>query len=58
MRVGSTLWDGLDGRLHFAGEHCAYAFTGYMEGALHSGVHAARQIASDLGVEAKVAMAI
>ncbi|BCS35820.1 monoamine oxidase [Luteitalea sp. TBR-22] len=55
MRVGATLWDGLDGRLHFAGEHCAYAFTGYMEGALHSGVHAARRIAADLGVAAQVA---
>jgi monoamine oxidase len=42
---GQMLWDGL-GPLHFAGEHCAYAFTGYMEGALHSGVSVARRIAA------------
>jgi monoamine oxidase len=42
---GQTLWDGL-GPLHFAGEHCACAFTGYMEGALHSGVSVARRIAA------------
>ncbi len=55
MHVGATLWDGIGGRLQFAGEHCAYAFTGYMEGALHSGVAAARRIAASLGVEPKVA---
>lgn len=42
---GQTLWDGA-GRLHFAGEHCAYAFSGYMEGALHAGVHAAKAISA------------
>jgi len=55
MRVGSTLWDGIGGQLQFAGEHCAYAFTGYMEGALHSGVAAARRIAEQLGVTSRVA---
>jgi monoamine oxidase len=34
------------GRLHFAGEHTCYAFVGYMEGALNSGLRVARQIAS------------
>jgi monoamine oxidase len=33
------------GRLHFAGEHASPAFIGYMEGALSSGVAAARRIA-------------
>jgi monoamine oxidase len=55
IRVGSTLWDGVGGQLQFAGEHCAYAFTGYMEGALHSGVAAARRIAERLGVTSRVA---
>lgn len=55
MRIGSTLWEGVGGRLQFAGEHCAYAFTGYMEGALHSGVAAARRIAQHLGVTSRVA---
>ncbi|MDM7914733.1 MAG: flavin monoamine oxidase family protein [Candidatus Eisenbacteria bacterium] len=32
------------GRLHFAGEHTCYAFVGYMEGGLRSGVDAARRI--------------
>ena len=40
---GETLWNGT-GRMRFAGEHCAYAFSGYMEGALHAGVHAASAI--------------
>ena len=38
------------GRLHFAGEYCAYAFMGYMEGALRSGAAAARRIALHDGV--------
>jgi monoamine oxidase len=38
------------GRLHFAGEYCAYAFMGYMEGALRSGAAAARRIAAQDGV--------
>ena len=54
-RVGSTLWDGIGGHLQFAGEHCAYAFTGYMEGALHAGAAAARRIAEQLGVATRVA---
>jgi monoamine oxidase len=32
-------------RLHFAGEHCSYAFVGWMEGALSSGVRTARRLA-------------
>ena len=32
------------GRLHFAGEHCCYKFVGYMEGALQSGIAAARNV--------------
>jgi monoamine oxidase len=55
MRIGASLWDGIGGRMQFAGEHCAYAFTGYMEGALHSGVAAARRIAETMGVTSKVA---
>lgn len=55
MRIGGTLWDGLGGHLQFAGEHCAYAFVGYMEGALHSGAAAARRVAAQLGVAARVA---
>ncbi|MCC6161827.1 MAG: FAD-dependent oxidoreductase [Acidobacteria bacterium] len=55
MRIGATLWDGIGGRLQFAGEHCAYAFVGYMEGALHSGAMAARRVASKLGVTESVA---
>jgi monoamine oxidase len=46
---GPTLYDGL-GRLHFAGEYAAYAFMGYMEGALHSGAAVARRIAERDGV--------
>lgn len=45
---GETLWNGL-GRLHFAGEHCAYAFSGYMEGALRSGAAVARRLAAEPG---------
>lgn len=32
------------GRLHLAGEHTCYKFVGYMEGALQSGIRAARAI--------------
>lgn len=45
--MGPTLVDGLsDGNapLLFAGEHTSYAFTGYMEGALSSGVRVAEQL--------------
>jgi monoamine oxidase len=45
------LWRaGHDGWLHFAGEHTAYAFMGYMEGALSSGYRLARRIAVRDGV--------
>ena len=36
--------------LHFAGEHCCYAFVGWMEGALQSGVRIARRLADRDGV--------
>ncbi len=42
--VSPLLYQGLN-RLHFAGEHACYAFVGYMEGALCSGVSLARRIA-------------
>jgi len=42
---GPLLERGLEGRLQFAGEHCCPAFVGYMEGALQSGVAAARRLA-------------
>jgi monoamine oxidase len=42
-RLGPALHNGR-GRLHFAGEHASPAFAGYMEGALESGVRAARTI--------------
>jgi monoamine oxidase len=48
-RVGPALHAGL-GRLHFAGEHCSFAFMGYMEGALHSGVSVAHRMATRDGV--------
>jgi monoamine oxidase len=32
-------------RLHFAGEHTCYAFTGWMEGALASGIRTAKKLA-------------
>ncbi len=37
-------------RVHFAGEHCCYAFVGWMEGALNSGVRIARRLAKRDGV--------
>lgn len=40
------------GRLHFAGEHCSWAFPGYMEGALSSGVRVATTIMARDGVAA------
>jgi monoamine oxidase len=42
--MGPLLHRGM-GRLHFAGEHTCYAFLGYMEGALNSGVTAAKRLA-------------
>ncbi|HKV98983.1 MAG TPA: NAD(P)/FAD-dependent oxidoreductase [Vicinamibacterales bacterium] len=38
------------GRLHFAGEHTNYAFVGYMEGALGSGIALAKRIAQRDGL--------
>lgn len=43
--VGPVLAKPHAGRLHFAGEHCSYAFVGWMEGALQSGVKVARRLA-------------
>ena len=43
--VGPMLREGVGGRLHFAGEHASYAFIGYMEGALNSGVALANRLA-------------
>ena len=47
--VGPQLRNGL-GRLHFAGEHACYAFVGYMEGALNSGIAVARRLAVRDGI--------
>jgi hypothetical protein len=49
-RVGPLLRSGVDGRIHFAGEHTFYAFTGYMEAALQSGLRVAEQLARKYGV--------
>jgi monoamine oxidase len=49
MTVGPVLRKGL-GPLHFAGEHASYAFVGYMEGALNSGVTLAKRLATRDGV--------
>lgn len=50
IRVGPVLRSGYLGRVHFAGEHTCYAFTGYMEAALQSGIRVAKQIAKRDGV--------
>ncbi len=47
--LGPILHQGI-GRLHFAGEHTNYAFLGYMEGALGSGVRVAKTIATRHGL--------
>jgi monoamine oxidase len=47
--VGPLLRKGLE-HVHFAGEHCAYAFVGYMEGALNSGASLAKRLAQRDGV--------
>jgi monoamine oxidase len=44
MRWGRKFDGGYAGKLHFAGEHTCYAFTGYMEGALQSGYRLARKL--------------
>jgi monoamine oxidase len=46
MAFSRTLYEGLD-RLQFAGEHTCYAFPGFMEGALQSGMRAAGNIAAN-----------
>lgn len=43
--VGPLLERGHADHVHFAGEHTCYAFTGWMEGALNSGVRLARRLA-------------
>ncbi|MBL9119637.1 MAG: FAD-dependent oxidoreductase [Phycisphaerae bacterium] len=43
--VGPLLQQAHAGRIHFAGEHCCYAFVGYMEGALNSGAAVAKRLA-------------
>jgi monoamine oxidase len=48
--VGPLLREGVGGRLHFAGEHCSYAFIGYMEGALGSGAAVANRLAARDGL--------
>ena len=49
MTMGPILRNGI-GRLHFAGEHACYKFTGYMEGALNSGAALARRLAERDGL--------
>jgi len=48
--VGPILSTGHGPGLHFAGEHTCYAFTGWMEGALRSGVALAHRMATRDGV--------
>ena len=42
--MGPLMQQPIGGRLHLAGEHTCYAFVGYMEGALQSGVRTAARI--------------
>jgi len=49
LKCGRFLSEGR-GRLHFAGEHTCYAFIGYMEGALQSGLRVAERLAKRDGV--------
>ncbi|HQY88631.1 MAG TPA: FAD-dependent oxidoreductase [Tepidisphaeraceae bacterium] len=48
--IGPALWNGIGGKIHFAGEHCSYQFVGYMEGGLNSGVQLARRLAARDGL--------
>ena len=48
--MGPILHQGIEDRLHFAGEHSCYKFAGYMEGALTSGVSIARRLAVRDGI--------
>jgi monoamine oxidase len=45
VELGPIYSAGHMSHLHFAGEHTSYAFIGYMEGALHSGVSIAQKLA-------------
>ena len=45
VRAGPRIRAGFKQRVHFAGEHTCYAFTGYMEGALQSGLRVAQHLA-------------
>lgn len=50
MRMGAFLRAPFQRHLHFAGEHTCYAFVGYMEGALRSGLRVAEFLARRDGV--------
>jgi monoamine oxidase len=41
--IASTFENGI-GNLDFAGEHTCYAFVGYMEGALQSGIRVCNRV--------------
>lgn len=47
---GQVLYEGLQDRLHFCGEHTCYRFVGYMEGGLYSGSQLAKRLAKRDGV--------
>jgi monoamine oxidase len=47
MRAGEALNSAFRGQLYFAGEHTCFAFFGFMEGALESGMRVSRQINAD-----------
>jgi monoamine oxidase len=40
------------GNLHFCGEHTTVEWQGWMEGAAVSGIDAAKEVATDLGLDA------
>jgi monoamine oxidase len=48
--VGPLLQQPHNKNLHLAGEHCSYAFVGYMEGALTSGTQVAKRLAQRDGL--------
>lgn len=50
MRVGPFLHEAFHRRMHFVGEHTCYAFIGYMEGALQSGLRVAERLARRDGI--------
>lgn len=51
--VGPLLDQGHHSHLHFAGEYACYAFTGWMEGALSSGIRTAHHLAKRDGAVAQ-----